>query len=198
MATAFKTHGVVVTPGKQWNTKVVWNDGHKMVTYRRQPKKILFKSKMLNDMNQNLCGGWFLKDMANTNVWIERQLIRGRKPLGEMHFLDAGEAREAAKRLKAAGLIVKVSNWGDGGRSVEACQDATVGDIGNLASLVDDYNEAGCVDARLMLREIGSIGGKPLKSFFGKWDDGQPLWLTGLLLGYPVENTISIYRGAIS
>jgi hypothetical protein len=32
-----------------------------------------------------------------------------------------------------------------------------------------------------------------------QWDSPPcPLWVTGLILGYPVENTISIYAGAVS
>jgi len=43
---------------------------------------------------------------------------------------------------------------------------------------------------------------KTLKDFFSDWDaqdaDSEiDTWVTGLILGYPIENTISIYRDGV-
>jgi len=54
--------GVLVREHNHWNTKTVYNNGHVMRIYRRQPKAIRFRSPMVNDFNQHLCGGWSLSD----------------------------------------------------------------------------------------------------------------------------------------
>jgi len=209
MTTKTKKHGVIVTVGGKHNTKTVWNRGYRMITYRRQPRRIRFKSKMVNDKNQHLCGGWGFAGLEDNNLWIERQLIAGRKPLGIMCFwaddsaglerMNADKARGCAARLRSAGLVVKTSNRGDM-IDVEACQMLRVGDIGDLGDLICDYVEAGIYDGDDLCREINLNSDKMLKSFLGRrWDtEHNPLWLTGLILGYPVENTISCYHEAVS
>lgn len=206
MATATKKHGVIVTIGGRHNSKTIWNRGHRMVTYRKQPNRIRFKSKMVNDKNQHLCGGWFFAGLENTNLWIERQLIAGRKPLGVMFFRGDGFGNGAdiacAERLKTAGLIVREGpGFTEGTRIVEACQDIKVGDIGDIGDLFADYVEARIsMDEDELREQFNRHAGRRLRSFLGKkWDvPHNPLWLTGLILGYPVENTISCYHDAVS
>lgn len=209
MATATKKkHGVIVTAGVKHKTKTIWNRGHRMVTYRRQPLRIRFKSKMVNDANQNLCGGWFMDGATGDEInrQIERQLIAGRKPLGVMVFWDDDNAAAKAcvARLKKAGLVVRTRRgWRSGQTIVEACHDMYVGEIGDLGDLVADYVESGAIPdgmVDLLCREFNLNSDRKLKSFLGgNWDiESCPPWLTGLILGYPVENTISLYANAIS
>lgn len=204
MKTATKKHGVIVTIGGRHNTKTVWNRGYRMITYRKQPRRIRFKSKMVNDKNQHLCGGWSFAGLENENLWIERQLIAGRKPLGSMVFWndDLEEAKACADRLRAAGLVVREGRgFVAGTRIVEACHDIRVGDIGDLGELFADYVEALIPAYEDDLRdEFNKYAGRRLASFLGKkWDtEHNPLWVTGLILGYPVENTISCYHEAVS
>lgn len=206
MKTAIKKHGVIVTVGGKHNTKTVWNRGYRMITYRRQPRRIRFRSKMVNDKNQHLCGGWSFSGLENNNLWIERQLVAGRKPLGVMFFWgDAIDCREdiaCAKRLKAAGLVARTGpGFVPGTRIVEACHDIKVGDIGDCGDLFADYVEARIpVDEDELRGEFNLYMRRRLKSFLGKkWDaKHNPLWVTGLILGYPVENTISCYLDAVS
>lgn len=208
MKTATKKHGVIVTAGKTHNTKTIWNRGHRMITYRRQPRRIRFKSKMVNDKNQHLCGGWSFAGLENNNLWIERQLIAGRKPLGVMFFwkqeLEDGEDIACAERLRAAGLVVRTGpGFVDGTRIVEGCQDIRVSEIGDMGDLIADYIESGAIpeeDIDDLCAEFNRYSPRKLKSFMGKkWDaDHNPLWVTGLILGYPIENTISCYQDAVS
>jgi hypothetical protein len=207
MATATKKHGVIVTAGKQFKTKTIWNRGHRMVTYRKQPLRIRCKSRMVNDANQNLCGGWFMDGATGDTInrEIEKRLIAGKKPLGIMVFWeeDATEAKACAARLKAAGLIVRTSTgWRHGQRIVEACHDIRVGEIGDMGDLIADYIESGAIpDGNIdaLGKEFNILSCRKLKSFLGgKWDiEDCPPWLTGLILGYPVENTISLYHGEV-
>ncbi len=205
MATATKKHGVIVTTGKQFKTKTIWNRGHRMITYRKQPLRIRFRSKMVNDANQHLCGGWFMDGATSDTINrdIEKRLITGRKPLGVMTFWDedATEAKACIARLKAAGLVVRTRRgWRSGQWIVEACQPLLVRDIGSMDDLAADYKAAGVYTDAIMRSEISLYGRRSLKSFLGgNWDIFDcPEWLTGLILGYPVENTISIYHVAVS
>lgn len=213
MATKTKKHGVIVTIGGRHNSKTVWNRGHRMITYRKQPLRIRFKSRMVNDANQHLCGGWFMDGATGDKInrEIERRLIAGRKPLGIMVFWEeAGygggddEAEACVKRLKAAGLAVKTSNeWRSGMRTVEACHDIRVGEIGDMGALIKDYIESGAIpegSIDSLCKEFTIHSSRKLKSFLGdKWDiEDCPQWLTGLILGYPIENTISCYHDAVS
>lgn len=204
-ATTTKKHGIIITEGKTHNVKTVWNRGYRMVTYRRQPKRITFRSKLVNDKNQHLCGGWFFAGLENDNLHIERQLVAGRKPLGAMVFNTRAEAKACASRLKAAGLVVKVGpSFVHHHTLVEACQDIRVREIGDLSKLMDDYVASDACSEYHHVDEFWAQhdehAGRHLKSYLGKkWDSPPcPLWVTGLILGYPVENTISIYAEAVS
>ena len=73
-----------------------------------------------------------------------------------------------------------------------ACHDMRVQDIGDLRALRDDYAEI--FESGMETEEIIPYADRALSSFFDDWDSPPlPLWLTGLILGYPVENTISLY-----
>lgn len=190
--------GVDVIEHKAWNTKKYYTfSGFLARTYRRVPKRVRFKSKMVNDANQHLCGGWTFFGYDNESDEIERRLIAGRKPLGSMADWSKDKADERAKRLKAAGLVAKVSRnkhikglW-----NVEACQDIRVRDIGDLGLLIGDYTSSVPAFTPEFNAEFVKHGSRRLASFLGgRWDIGDcPPWLTGLILGYPIENTISLY-----
>jgi hypothetical protein len=161
------------------------------------PKRVRFKSKMVNDANQHLCGGWTYFGYGNDDDKIERRLIAGKKPLGSMSDWSKAAAGQRARRLRAAGLVAKVSKnrhisglW-----DVEACHDIRVRDIGDLGALIGDYTSSAPALTPEFNAEFLKHGSRKLSSFLGgKWDiEDCPPWLTGLILGYPVENTISLY-----
>ena len=79
--------------------------------------------------------------------------------------------------------------------STEACHDIRVQDIGELEALIGDYTSSAPAFTPVFNAEFLKHGSRKLSSFLGgKWDvEDCPLWLTGLILGYPVENTISLY-----
>jgi hypothetical protein len=199
-STAKKKHGVVIIEHKQWNTKKIYNDGYLMRAYHHQPKHIRFRSPMVNDLNQHLCGGWTMRGQRDTNAIICDQLVAGRKPLGVAVYWpeDLDSAKQQQKRLLAAGLVVSLKRraliaarhvW-----DLAGCQDLRIRDIGNLDELAKDYLKAG-----IELDDVHRFGGRHLKTRMHCFDIPEsPLWLTGLVLGYPVENTISIYREHLS
>lgn len=193
-------HGVHVREHKHWNTKTVYNNGHVMRVYRRQPKTIRFRSPMVNDFNQHLCGGWRMSDIKDEQEATVQQLMVGKKPFACITYWQNQEAaaQEDQRRLNAAGLVTDVQKRALQGYQFDhvwdllACQDMRVRDIGDLRALRDDY--ADVFRMGLEKDEIIAFADRPLSTFFDGWDSPPlPLWLTGLILGYPVENTISLY-----
>lgn len=193
-------HGVHVREHKNWNTKTVYNNGHVMRIYRRQPKMIRFHSPMVNDFNQHLCGGWSMTEINDEKEATIQQLLTGRKPLACICFWPDryADAVEAQTRLVAAGLVTDLrkrdmqSYYFDHIWDLMACHDIRVSDIGDLRALEDDYDHWFILG--FLTQEIAAFAGRELSSFFNEWDSPPlPRWLTGLILGYPVENTISLY-----
>lgn len=191
-------HGVHIREHRNWNTKTVYNNGHVMRIYRRQPKVIRFKSPMVNDFNQHLCGGWSMADIGDENEATVQHLLVGKKPLACIFFSPDrhSEAVEAQQCLMSAGLVTdlrkRVMQADHAVLDLLACHDIRVRDIGDLRALEADYAEA--FGSSYLSEEIKAFANVMLTSFFDGWDSPPlPLWLTGLILGYPVENTISIY-----
>src|SRR4051794_14248772 len=109
-------HGVHVREHKHWNTKTVYNNGHVMRIYRRQPKTIRFRSPMVNDFNQHLCDGWRFSEIEDVSEAAVQQLVTGRKPFASVPYRGDGDreptALEAKRRLVAAGLVVELRTPG--------------------------------------------------------------------------------------
>lgn len=193
-------HGVHIREHKHWNTKTIYNNGHVMRIYRRQPKQICFQSPMVNDFNQHLCGGWSMSDIGNEREATIQQLITRSKPLATITFGhdQKAEAEAGREQLHAAGLVARskrhaVQGWNfDHIWSLIACHDMRVREIGDLIELQKDY--APIVEMGLLRDDIQSCGDIHLADFYnGPNSPPLPLWLMGLILGYPVENTISLY-----
>jgi len=186
--------GVEIIHHKAWNTKKYYTrSGHLARIYRRVPQRVKFKSKMVNDGNQHLCGGWSYFDSDSDE--IERRLVSGRKPLGSMADWSKPAAEARAKRLRDAGLVATVgrNKFIDGLWNVEACQDITVGEIGSLEDLLLDYGTAMPAMFGVIRGALEVCENARLASFLnGKWESAHPC-VTGLILGYPIENTISLY-----
>ncbi|MCW3097795.1 MAG: hypothetical protein JWL77_3413 [Chthonomonadaceae bacterium] len=189
-----KQHRVVIQEYKDWNTKTIYN---RWIThiYRRCPKVIQFRSPMVNDHNQHLCGWWTTIDTPGYQEATIQQLIDRRKPFAVMHYGTEKEKAQATEtRLRMAGLDVKkrAKEWHSGHHiyDVLACQRMTVKEIGDLEALKADYE-----DVLAMEIDTDAYADLLLSTFFAGRDvQDSPLWLKGLILGFPIENTISIYR----
>jgi hypothetical protein len=193
-------HGIHIREHKNWNTKTVYNNGHVMRIYRRQPKAVRFQSPMVNDFNQHLCEGWTMTDIADTDEATIEQLLLGKKPFACIGYYpdDHSKALDAQQRLKLAGLVTELqmqeqqSYYFDHIWSLHACQNIRVRDIGDLSALQADYDS--WLSPGFLSDDIAEFADMHLSHFFNGWDIPDiPLWLTGLILGYPVENTMSIY-----
>jgi len=197
-----KPDGVRVIEHKSWNTKQVWANGCLQMTYRRQPKKIYFKSRMVNDENQDLCGGWHRRghdgNRRDENAEVLHRVADGLKPLGIAHAVESeAEVERCSRDLSERGLDVKIEKHFWKGWNVVAAQKGTLRELFDLAALTRDYVHSGTLSEAYMAQSIRLYADRRLIDFAENydWQDGKdvPLWVTGLILGYPVENTISLY-----
>jgi hypothetical protein len=73
-----------------------------------------------------------------------------------------------------------------GNKFIDICCRGKLDELFDLDTLATDYSKF----VPYIVGEILSYKNVQLESFLGdKWDDQG--WLTGLILGYPIENTIS-------
>ena len=187
-------HGVVIAEGNRWNTKRIYNNGFVLGTYRKLPKQIRFRSEMVNDFNQHLCGGWFLSDIPDQIQAIVGQLVSKRKPFGSIGALGEPnlEKIEAFQStLSKAGLETRVEQ-DDSSWELLACHPIRVRDIGDLSALKEDYVQNLSREwSQDIAAQIDDYADAELSSFFDGWDSPPlALPLTGLVLGYPIENTV--------
>lgn len=193
-------HGVQIKEHRKWNTKTIYNEGHVMMIYRRQPKLIHFRSPMINDFNQNLCGGWSMPEIPDENAAIVDQLIHRRKPFGYSTYYPYQHERAIRdhQMLMDAGLVTKLykESWNgmyDHLWRLDACYDIKLQDIGDLDDLHRDYEPI--FKMGIEQDTIAQFANMELTSFIDitRLPLVIPRWMTGLVLGYPVENTISLY-----
>ena len=194
-----KPDGVRVIEHKRWNTKQVWANGYLQTMYRRQPKKIHFKNRMVNDENQDLCGGWHRRghdgNRRDENAEILRRVADGLKPLGIAHAVEPEADIERFRRdLSQRGIDVKIVKHFWKGWNIVAAQKGTLRELFDLETLAKDYVNSGVISEAHMAQSIRLYADRCLIDFAENYDwEDVPPWVTGLILGYPVENTISLY-----
>ncbi len=193
-----KKHGVLITKHKKYQTKKIWQNGYRMVTYMYQPFGLKFKNKMINDNNQHHCGGWTWQELDNSHSGELNRVLIGLKP---MAAIFAWKKEELDDLIKLIDL-----NKFDYNEKIRYNQDGTIlsyyiivsckgkmKDLFDLDLLQQDYLDNG------IEININLVKEKELKDYFNDWDHQdkdskiEP-WETGLILGYPIENTISIYK----
>jgi len=193
-----KKHGIIIEKGQKTQTKKIYNDGYLMISYSSQPFKINFKNKMVNDVNQHFAGGWSLKDMDLSNSALLKRVLEGDKPIGiigewEKKNLEQYLSEIDDRKFDCQELKFRKS----GAHYLAIAPKGQLKNLFDLETLKQDYQNNG------IHIEIKKAGEKELKDYFQDWDAQNSeskieLWETGLILGYPVENTISLYKDGIA
>jgi hypothetical protein len=184
-------HGVFLEEHKRWNTKKIYNRGHLVMTYRYCPKVIRFKSPLVNDDNQHFCGGWTLEGMDLSDRALIQRVLDGKKPMASVWsqapdylFAHAGIANSRFAKFEVTAQVFE--KW-RGQSELCVAVKYPIGMLFDLEALEEDYQE--------LVGGIRDYKDVSLIELFDTWDEKEtPLWLTGLLMGYPIENTISLYR----
>lgn len=173
--------------------------------YMRVPKNLKFKHPMINDDNQDLCGGWGLfKNTKPDNEIILEKVLMGTKPMGIFYKNSAEEANEIIKEIDKNKFFVEYikrnndENWG---YEINIATKDKLCNLFDLETLTQDYidvfsNEFEDFDDdnyKYFTNTIMQYKNYQLCNFFFQWDiDDLPIQIVGLILGFPIENTISI------
>ena len=201
---------------KLWNTKKVMNGRYNMRIYKRCPKNIMFKNNMINDMNQNLCGGWWFNWIGSISFEQDEVLLSRvlnyQKPLGVItHFnrsdinimrlcesyiendIDSNLFDTEIIKENPDPIIYEDRVIQQDTTSLMVARKGLMKDLFDLETLQKDYENNG------IEIDIEPVKNKSLKDYFFDWDaqDSESdieTWETGLILGYPIENTISLYK----
>ena len=200
-------HGVYVRQYKKTEDKLYINNGHLMSKYKYPRIERKFTSQMLNDFNLHLCGGWAWHGVNSDTVLIER-VANKQKPMGFISTFTE-------KVDKLLGLIdntnlevmVRPSKYRSDQVEIAIANQGKLNDLFDLSSLMEDYiayqNATGRIRKiedhtcySVVPEEIYRFAEYELKDFFSfdyvnhleDWD----IMITGLILGYPIETTVSI------
>ena len=173
--------------------KEIYTFGYLQRRYKDIPQNLKFKSPMVNDINQDLCGGWFTEEWPTPKAIyyaIVSRIIAGQKPLGEI-FVDTEDElmtiEKIATRHKLNFTVKYRKSWDD--CQVRISRKGKLKDLFDMDSLCNDYaknNLIWCVQELTGYADADMITFHDEEEF--TFDNHYPL--TGLILGYPVENTI--------
>ena len=116
-----------------------------------------------------------------------RRVLKGLKPFGTVSHGEKKTLDQMARKLKKKGFAMRRLKTKNG-ECLEVCRKGKLSDLFDMEALARDYEIH--VSPRVA-KEIRKSSNLRLESFLGNKWDGK-LWLTGLILGYPVENTMSL------
>lgn len=195
-------HGVYeVKQQGMMKKKYFINNGHKMSVYEYPDIERSFSSPMVNDYNLHLCGGWAWKDIDLTQEIIDR-VITGLKPVGFTYTTGKRGKEwllEQEGIAQQAGCLTYIFN-----------EDKCLGiayphkccEIFDLDALESDYMKYAEVlggDHRFddVEEALDILSFYNFIDFFEEFAAGDPTLdrefiIAGLLLGYPIESTVSI------
>ena len=191
-----KKHGIYIIENKKHQTKKIYNNGYLMATYLFQPHHIKFKNRMVNDMNQHFAGGWILNDLDLSDAALFKRIIKGKKPMAVIYGDEKEDLRKYVE-VRVSGTYRQAFKILKNGKYYFAiAQKGKLKDLFDLKTLEEDYRNNG------IEIDTDRVKNKTLKDYFMDWDaqdeDSQiAYWETGLILGYPIENTISLYKDGI-
>lgn len=190
-----KKHGVYIEKGKKYQTKKIYNNGYLMIKYLYQPLHINFKNKMVNDENQNFCGGWSMGKENLSDEMLFTRTIKGVKPLSVIYGNKIQDLRKFIDfKINKSKFYRKFS--GGHRPCLLIAPKGKMKDLFDLETLKEDYSHNE-IDI-----DITKVKNKTLLDYFWDWDAQDKdskikYWETGLILGYPIENTISLYNGGV-
>jgi hypothetical protein len=164
---------------------------------------------MINDINQHYCGGWNFYGLDYSNEALYQRVLHKLKPMAVLYTENKLEALKLVSLAKKDGIEVFIShqNWERWDITTNApitllrydimiCQKGTMGELFDLKTLKEDYIRA--LYFSTDHKRFDEVVNKKLSDYFKDWDhqdEGSDVecWETGLILGYPIENTMALY-----
>jgi hypothetical protein len=176
---------------KKGHKQIKKND-YVLMTYKNIPKNIKFKHIAVSDANQHLCNGWFVHDKIEFEE-IDR-VEQGLKPVGISHVFDLQKVNEKIENLISKGFLASYTTRVFNNKdmyNVTASVTGTLGDYFDMDTLAADYK-----NNKLSGRNIIAYKTVNFSEFHDEKYDTcyHPIEITGLILGYPIENTIALIK----
>ncbi len=182
-----------VSYNKRGHKQVRNKKGNLLMTYKNAPKWVKFKHPAVNDYNQHLCGGWFVYDHKEFEE-VDR-VVAGLKPVGVSHCRDLNKTEEKQKEILSKGFMASIfkSTWNDLYFLTASPYGKLKDFFPNLDDLKEDYL---CYRLPYCVEDIERYKNVDFKSFHNfKFDkENHSSCIVGLILGYPIENTIALYH----
>ena len=188
-----KNHGIVVTKQKKTKTqsKKIYNNGFLLARYYLQPQHLIFKNDMINDTNQHFCGSLPLSSLDLSNAALFQRVLNGQKPMAIICERDENFDKYIPSINKKK-FDYKIVNHERGFTYLVVATKGKMKNLFDLESLQKDYS-----NSKISI-DVKKVADKSLSDYFYDWDsDKVENWETGLILGYPIENTISIYKNGV-
>ncbi|GAM11338.1 hypothetical protein OR1_03651 [Geobacter sp. OR-1] len=197
-------HGVYLREYKKTFHRLLIRNGHFMRKYRYPKIDAKFQSTMVNDHNLYLCGGWMLKGLDYKCI---TRVIEGVKPMGAFCSYNESEIEPLLEMCFKSGLpyrstIIKIDDRIN--YDIVITAKGTFGEVFDLTSLQLDYmsyvNASSCPDKEreclAITALISSLHNKNISDYL-EYDYANPKGyldyiLVGLMLGYPIETTVSL------
>jgi hypothetical protein len=175
-------------------TKQIVNDnGFVLGRYSKIPKNLKFKHKAVNDRNQHLCGGWFVGPQVKYEEIL--RVEQGLKPLALCHPDSKEEAIKLKKEYTDKGFLATIypNKAFKGKYDIIVSVNTTFGEFFDMDTLAEDYKK------NKLFEEAENIKSRKDDHFSILHDelnmrilcDWQMPEISGLMFGYPIENTIS-------
>lgn len=192
-------HGIYIRKYKHTTDKLFINNGHLMRVYKYPNIDCKFSSPKINDYNLHLCGGWSFKK-TNEKETIER-VIKSLKPMGFFVTTEVKKWESVCKKSKLSYSIVPNHIPTEKHFDIGISCKGTFGENFDLQNLMLDYMAySEKVKIPLPAEEIGayilSLKDVQISSYltsdYANPNTDQELIVTGLILGYPIETTVSI------
>ena len=180
--------GVDITEHKSWNTiRFKTHTGGSGRTYYHCPKWTPLDTPLVNLENQHLCGGWsyYVDDNATGLARVsERQ-----KPAFEAGFTSTQERDAFVAENLASKLIFRPWKVADH-FFVSICYDETLAEAFGLEELKELHDWYADLGHKTQILEYAQ---RRLIDWHEEWtDDHTEPALKGLVLGYPIEVTVSM------
>lgn len=192
-----KKHGIIIENLSNFDVKSIYNNGYLLRRYTYPSLEYNFSNKMVNNDNQHFCGGWSIEGMDLSNDALFDRVLCGLKPMCFIVEKTTEKIDSYIKRVDLSKFSISYSI-----RYLNSIQEpyydlliahkGKIGKLFDLESLEEDYERSG------IFINTETYKDKCIEELFPGWinneiNSSREFWLTGLLYGYPIENTISIY-----
>lgn len=190
-------HGVIMYCASDINIKFIFNNGVALRRFTYPKVNYTFSNTMVNNDNQYFCNGFSIDGLDLSNDALYKRVIFGLKPMcciteKSKEKIDIYIEKLDLNKFSYTYSTIYMQSSQEPCYNLIIARKGKIGELFDLDALGEDYFESKILINTEMFED------KTIKDLFPGFisheiDLSDNLWLTDLLLGYPVENTISKY-----